>query len=177
MKDISNSLHLLLFFEVDFFKSKYIYMKQEEFFKIIGIIIVCFFIIYMVVKMFQLQTSVIEGLTTGSDALTTGSDALTSNNTTAPSSGEAGTAVSYAAGIKAQVVKLQDELLISKYRKDYEAAIINLDDYIGYLMLKQTLNMKLGGDTRANIDAVNNLNILKGAKDSLNATMTFLDKQ
>jgi hypothetical protein len=152
-------------------------MKQDELFKIIGIIIVCFFIIYMAIKMFQLQTSVIEGLTTGSDALTTGSDALTSNNTTAPSSGEAGTAASYAAGIKAQVVKLQDELLISKYRKDYEAAIINLDDYIGYLMLKQTLNMKLGGDARANIDAVNNLNILKGAKESLNATMTFLDKQ
>jgi hypothetical protein len=145
-------------------------MKQEELFKIIGIIIVCFFIIYMVVKMFQLQTSVIEGLTTGSDA-------LTSNNTNVPSSGEAGTATSYAAGIKAQVVKLQDELLIAKYRKDYESIIINLDDYIGYLMLKQTLNMKLGGDTKDNIVSVNNLNILKEAKDSLNTTMTFLDKQ
>jgi len=145
-------------------------MKQEELFKIIGIIIVCFFIIYMVVKMFQLQTSVIEGLTTGSDA-------LTSNNTNVPSSGEAGTATSYAATIKAQVVKLQDELLIAKYRKDYESIIINLDDYIGYLMLKQTLNMKLGGDTKDNIVSVNNLNILKEAKDSLNTTMTFLDKQ
>ena len=144
-------------------------MNQEEIFKIIGIIVVCFFIIYMVVKMFQLQTSVIEGLTTGSDA-------LTSNGTT-PTSGEAGTATSYAAAIKAQVVKLQDELLISKYRKDYEAAIINLDDYIGYLMIKQTLNMKLGGDTKSNMEAINNLNILKGAKESLNATMTFLDKQ
>jgi len=145
-------------------------MKQEEFFKIIGIIIVCFFIIYMVTKMFQLQTSVVEGLTTGSDA-------LTANNGTAPTSGEAGTAASYAAAIKAQVVKLQDELLIAKYRKDYEAAIINLDDYIGYLMIKQTLNMKLGDDTRSNMEAVNNLNILKGAKESLNATMNFLDKQ
>jgi hypothetical protein len=44
-------------------------------------------------------------------------------------------------------------------------------------MLKQTLNMKLGGDTRSNMEAINNLNILKGAKESLNATMTFLDKQ
>jgi len=145
-------------------------MKQEEFFKIIGIIIVCFFIIYMVTKMFQLQTSVVEGLTTGSDA-------LTANNGTPPTSGEAGTAASYAAAIKAQVVKLQDELLISKYRKDYEAAIINLDDYVGYLMIKQTLNMKLGDDTRSNMEAINNLNILKGAKESLNATMNFLDKQ
>lgn len=144
-------------------------MKQDEFFKIIGIVIVCFFIIYMATKMFKLQTSIVEGLTNP--------DGSINNSPTTPSSGEAGTAASYAAAIKAQVVKLQDELLIAKYRKDYEAAIINLDDYIGYLMIKQTLNMKVNGDIKANIEAINNLNILKNSKDSLNATMTFLDKQ
>ena len=144
-------------------------MKQDEFFKIVGILIVCFFIIYMVVKMFHLQTSVIEGLTNGSD--------VTTDSTVPPSSGEAGTAASYAAAIKAQSVKLQDELLIAKYRKDYEVAIINLDDYIGYLMIKQSLNMKPAGDIKSNLDAINALNILKSAKESLNATMTFLDKQ
>lgn len=143
-------------------------MKQEEFFKIIGIIIVCFLIIYMTTKMFQSNTSIVEGLTNP--------DGTISSSTT-PSSGEAGTSTSYAAAIKAQVVKLQDELLIAKYRKDYESVIINLDDYIGYLMLKQTLNMKLDGDMKVNIDALNNLNILKNSKDSLNTTMTFLDKQ
>ena len=133
-------------------------MKQDEFFKIIGIIIVSFFIIYMVVKMFQLQSNVIEGLTN-------------------PDTEEAGTASTYAANIKSQIVKLQDKLLISKYRKDYEAAIINLDDYIGYLMIQQVLNMKLGNDMKTNIDTINTLNILKNSKESLNATMTFLDKQ
>jgi len=141
-------------------------MKQDEFFKIVGILIVGFFIIYMVVKMFQLQTSVIEGLTNPDGT-----------SVTPPSSGEAGTAPSYAAAIKAQVVKLQDELLVAKYRKDYESIIINLDDYIGYLMIKQSLNMKLDGDIKANIEGLNNLSILKTAKDSLNTTMTFLDKQ
>lgn len=144
-------------------------MKQDEFFKIIGIIIVCFFIIYMAIKMFQLQTSVIEGLTNH--------DGSISVSSTPPSSGEAGTATSYASAIKAQVVKLQDELLIPKYRKDYEAAIINLDDYIGFLMIKQSLNIKLDGDIKSNIETINNLNILKNSKDSLNTTMTFLDKQ
>lgn len=144
-------------------------MSQDEFFKIIGILIVCFFIIYMVVKMFQLQTKVIEGLTNA--------DGTTSTITTPPSSGETGTAASYAAAIKAQVVKLQDELLVSKYRKDYETAIINLDDYIGYLMIKQTLNINLSGDMKTNLDAINALNILKNSKESLNFTMTFLDKQ
>jgi hypothetical protein len=140
---------------------------HEEFFKIVGILIVCFFIIYIVVKMFQLQTSVLEGLTNGSDT----------TNTINPSSGEAGTSASYAAAIKANVVKIQDELLVAKYRKDYETAIINLDDYIGYLMIKQTLNMNLNGDIKANIEAINNLNILKGSKEALNSTMAFLDKQ
>jgi hypothetical protein len=153
-------------------------MHQDEFFKIVGILIVCFFIIYMVVKMFHLQTSVIEGLTNGngSDVLTNGNGS-TNTSTVTPASGEAGTATSYAASIKAQSVKLQDELLIAKYRKDYEAAIINLDDYIGYLMIKQSLNMKPAGDIKSNLDAINSLNILKSAKESLNATMTFLDKQ
>jgi hypothetical protein len=151
-------------------------MNQDECFKIVGILIVSFFIIYMVVKMFHLQTSVIEGLTNADGTIISGSDAL-SSDTTAPSSGEAGTASSYAAAIKAQVVKLQDELLVAKYRKDYEAAIINLEDYIGYLMIKQTLNMKLSGDIKANIEAINNLNILKSSKEALNSTMAFLDKQ
>jgi hypothetical protein len=141
-------------------------MNQDEFFKIVGILLVCFFIIYMVVKMFQLQTSVIEGLTNSDDTITY-----------SPSSGEAGTAASYAANIKAEVIKMQDELLVSKYRKDYEAAIINLDDYIGFLMIKQALNMKMTEDKKANMESINNLNTLKNAKESLNTAMAFLDKQ
>jgi hypothetical protein len=141
-------------------------MYKDEFFKIAGILLVSFVIIYIIVKMFKLQATVLEGLTNGSD-----SNSLNINN------GEAGTASSYAAAIKAQVVKLQDELLISKYRKDYETVIINLDDYIGYLMIKQVLNMKITDNLEANMVSINNLNSLKTAKDSLNSTMTFLDKQ
>lgn len=142
-------------------------MNQDEFFKIIGIIIVCFFIIYMSMKLFQIQTNIVEGLTNAADGTTNSS----------VSTGEAGTAASYAASIKAQVVKLQDELLIAKYRTDYEAAIINLDDLIGYMMIKQSLNMNIGNDTKANIEMINQLNIMKNAKESLNTTMAFLDKQ
>ncbi len=142
-------------------------MNQEEIFKIIGIIVVCFFIIYMTLKMFSLQTQVIEGLT-NPDGTTTTSSSL---------SGEAGNAVSHAASIRSHIIKLQDELLISKYRKDYEAVIINLDDYIGYLMIKLTLNMNIKGDLESNIETIEKLGILKNSKDSLNATMAFLDKQ
>lgn len=140
-------------------------MVQDEFFKIIGILIVGFFIIYMSIKMFQLQTNIVEG--------------LTNNDSSSSSSGlgEAGSASTYAANIKSQVVKLQDELLVSKYRKEYESSIINMDDYVGYLMIKQVLNINLSADQKTVIESINNLNILKNAKDSLNSTMTFLDKQ
>jgi hypothetical protein len=134
-------------------------MNQDEIFKIIGILIVSFFIIHIVVKMFHLQTSVIEG--------------LTNKNV----KGQAGTAGSYADSIKSQVVKLQDELLISKYRKDYEASIIHLDDYIGYSMLKLSLNFKMSENLQDNIENIKNLNALNDAKKSLNDLMKYLDKQ
>jgi len=139
-------------------------MNQEEIFKIIGIIVVCFFIIYMTLKIFSLQTKVVEGLTNPDEI-------------DISSFGELGNAISYASSIKSRVIKLQDELLISKYKKDYEDVIINLDDYISYLMIKHTLNMNLSGDLESNVEAIEKLNILKNSKDSLNATMTFLDKQ
>ena len=151
---------------------------QEDFFKIIGILIVSFFIIYIVVKMFYLQTSVIEGLTTASDTSSPDNSTISSKTVlAAPSTGIAGTAASYAAAIKAQLVKLQDELLISKYRSDYETAIINLDDYIGCLMIKQTLSMNPNGDIKMNLEAINNLKTLMDGKLALNQTMAILDKQ
>ena len=138
---------------------------KDDLFKIIGIIIVSFFIIYLVVKGFHLQSKVMEGLTNAD------------GTTTTATSGEAGTAASYAASLKAQTVKLQDELLISKYRKDYEAVIINMDDLVGYMMLKQVLNMDLNGKPKDAVESLNILNTLKSARDNLNATMQFLDKQ
>lgn len=85
----------------------------------------------------------------------------------------AASTTSFVAGLKAEVIKMQDELLVAKYRKEYEDAIINMDDYIGFLMLKEVLNTNL--DTENVVKSANNLNALRGMKDSLNATMKFLD--
>lgn len=140
---------------------------NDDFIKLAGILVVAAVIIYIVLMLFKVQGSVVEGLTN--------SDGTTTVPTNA--SGEAGTAASYAAGVKAQVVKLQDELLVAKYRKDYESAIINMDDYAGMLMLKQILNINMKGDAKAVIEQLNALNTLKQAKDSLNVAMKFLDSQ
>jgi len=140
-------------------------MKQDEFFKIVGIVIVCFFIIYITMKMFQLQTNIIEGLTNSDGTISSSS-----------SSGDTGNIDTYAAAIKSQLIKLQDEILISKNKKKYEDIIIDLDDYIGYLMLKQMLSMNLT-DMKTRITDLESLNALKNSKDALNAAMVFLDKQ
>ena len=138
----------------------------DNFFKIVGIILVACFVIYMAMKLFTLQVSIVEGLT---NPLPSVMDSITTTTT-----GETASAASRSASIKANIIKLQDELLISKYRKDYESTIINLDDLIGTLMIQKVLNINTSSDGL--MSSLNDLNTLKSARDSLNVTMKFLDQ-
>lgn len=134
---------------------------MTEFIKTITVLIVAFMTVYVIITLFQPKNT-IEGLTND--------DGTSSRN------GEAGSAASYADSIKAQLTKIQDELLVSKYRKDYENTIINMDDLVGTMMIKQIQNMTIGGsDPKALILSLNNLNTLKSAKESLNVAMKHLD--
>ncbi len=135
---------------------------MTEFIKTIGVLFVAFMTIYVIITLTQPKNniSIFEGM----------------ENATTSNGGEAGSAASYADGIKAQVVKIQDELLVSKYRKDYENTIIHMDDLVGTMMIKQIQNMNVGGsDSKALISSLNNLNTLKSAKESLNIAMKYLD--
>ena len=138
----------------------------NDLFTVIGIILVAFIIIHVIIKLFVLQNNVIEGLTNPDET-----------TATPPSSGIGATSKSYAASIKAEVVKMQDELLISKYRQDYETAIVNMDDWIGMEMIKHALTINIAGDAKSKMEALNSLNTLQSAKASLTATMKFLDSQ
>lgn len=133
---------------------------MSEFIKTIGVLFVAFITVYIIISFTQPKNNInmIEGM----------------ENST--SSGEAGSAASYADSIKAQCVKIQDELLVPKYRKDYENTIIHMDDLVGTMMIKQIQNMTVGGsDSKALMSSLNNLNTLKSAKESLNVAMKFLD--
>jgi hypothetical protein len=96
------------------------------------------------------------------------------------SNGLATNAPSFATSIKANAAKIQDTLLIKKYRKDYENVILGLDDYIDNMMLKTILEI---GISQNNIDETDfikkmeKLNTLKQSKDALNATIKFVDSQ
>jgi hypothetical protein len=126
----------------------------------IVLIIALFFVIFLATMLGTKK----EGLT---------SAAASSN---AGGNGEAGLAAGYADEIKAKTVELQDTLLIAKYRKEYETTLINLDEYIGMLMVQQCLQLKLDGgkELLAGLDA---LNTLQSSKNNLNITMEHLDKQ
>jgi len=90
-----------------------------------------------------------------------------------PSSGNgiAGNAASYGAAIKSITIKSQDTLLISKYRSDYETAILNLDDLINNLMLNATLNI----DPKNPQKSLEQLGQMQLAKTALNSVMKFVD--
>ena len=88
------------------------------------------------------------------------------------SNGLAGNAAAYAATIKAESIKLQDMLLISKYRKDYENVILNLEDLISNMMLQTALSV----NTSSPEQALTKLNNLYQSKNALNDVMAFVDK-
>ena len=137
-------------------------MKTElmNLFLFIGISLV----IYLLFRNFNYnnQYSLIEGMTdaSGTAAAPTGD-------------GIAGNAASYGAQIKAATIRLQDTVLISKYRSDYETAILNLDDLVDNLMLKTVLSI----DTNNPAAGLKYLADMNQSKLALNNVMKFVDKQ
>ena len=135
---------------------------MSEILKLIAIGVLAFFSLIFLVQIFQKEDN-IEGL---------------ENKYTKPkpSDGAAGNATTFADNIKANVIKLQDELLISKYRSDYENIIVNMDDYINLLTLKQIANIDLSNSQKS-LQSIYGLSMLKNSKDTLNDTMKYMDTQ
>ena len=95
------------------------------------------------------------------------------NATITASNGIAGNAASYSATLKATNIKLQDTILISKYKSDYENIIIGVDDLLNNLMLQIALSV----DSNNPQDAITKLGEMNQAKLALNSVMKYIDKQ
>ena len=126
-------------------------------------IAICF-VAYILFRNFEYNSAygIIEGMTDGSGNITPSS-----------TNGVAGNAASYGATIKAENIKMQDTFLISKYRSDYETAILNLDDLLSSLMLQTALTV----DTKSPQAAIKQLAEMNQAKSALNTVMKYVDKQ
>jgi hypothetical protein len=122
------------------------------------------FVVYFVFRSFSYNPMLIEGMTDASG---------NTISVSAPANGIAGNAASYAASIKAATIKSQDTFLISKYRADYESAILNLDDLLSNLMLKTALSVNMDSPS----DSVDKLAKMQQAKLALNSVMKFVDSQ
>jgi hypothetical protein len=132
---------------------------SKELYSLFLFIVGCF-VVYLGLKIMRGRTQ--EGMTDASG-----------NTVTPPANGIAGNATSYGASIKSATIKLQDALLISKYRTDYETVILNMDDYVNNAMLQLVLSV----DTKNPADTLTQLAQMYQAKAALNDVMNFIDKQ
>ena len=136
---------------------------MKELYNLLLFIAICF-VVYLVFRSFNYNPMIIEGMTDASG---------NSVSVSAPPNGIAGNAAAYAAVLKSATIKSQDTFLISKYRSDYESAILNLDDLINNLMLKTALSVNQDNPG----ESVIKLGQMQQAKAALNSVMKFIDSQ
>jgi hypothetical protein len=134
---------------------------MKELYNLCLFLAICF-VVYVLFRSFHLSGQ--EGMTTAA--------ASSTPTVSAPENGIAGNAASYAASLKASTIKLQDMFLVTKYRTDYESAILNLDDLISNLMLKTALSVT---NQENPTDAIQKLAAMQQAKTALNGVMKFVD--
>ena len=130
---------------------------QEEFYKIFGIIIIIFLLIYIYLKFIKFKSRVLEGLTGSNNTTST----LTSNIS------------SYSTSSLSQYNMLQAQLNpiinINNSRTDIDQSIINMDDYVSALMLKQFLSFDIANMSEESVtNLLVKLNVLNDGKKSLN---------
>jgi len=130
-------------------------MKQDIF-NLFLIITICF-VAYLIFRHFNINTR--EGMTTSTTDSSSSSDGI------------AGGAAAYAANIKLNSIKIHDQLLITKYRRDYENVILNLDDLVDNLMLETALTV----DTKKPTESLAKIQALGQTKVALNSIMKFID--
>jgi hypothetical protein len=131
-------------------------MIDKMYTNIIMFVIICFLIYFIFSNL-----NTIEGMTT-------------KNNISLPDKQKPAThanAANYAAVIKSENINMQDQLLINKYKKDYENAIIAVDDLVNLLMLKTVLSVDRANPT----EALTQLASLNQSKGALNSVMKYID--
>jgi hypothetical protein len=129
---------------------------NKQIINLLFIISICF-VAYLLFRNLDFK----EGLTTNSNTT------MVNNLSTSTSNGIAGNAQNYAANIKSMTIKNQDMLLITKYRNDYENAILNLDDLINTIMLQTALSV----DPTKPMDSIEKLAKLESSRTALNNVM------
>lgn len=149
---------------------------MKDIYNLLLFIAICF-VIYVLFRSFHYNPSANtwrgrEGMTSGTEG-EEGNKPSSTLSSSGPSNGIAGNAASYGAALNSATIQMQDTFLISKYRSDYETAVLNLDDFIDHLMLKTALSVNQSNPS----DSILQLSQLQQAKVALNSVMKFIDSQ
>jgi hypothetical protein len=128
------------------------------------------FIIYVLFRNVS-KLNLTEGMNARSDA--SGSSAGSSSGSGSSENGIAGNAKQFGSAIKAASVKLSDQLLISKYRADYETVILNMEEMVSNLMVKTVLSIDQSNPEKG----LASLAALTHAKAALADIMKYVDSQ
>lgn len=133
-------------------------ITQDTLFKIIGGAIVILLLIGIFSRTSAYQKQVVEGMTSSPE---TDKSKL---GTTVTSNSD----------------KISDSLLISKYRSNYEDAIIGLEKAVSLALVSEVVNNSetISADPISDdsMKAIANINALKTFRESLNTSMVILDK-
>jgi len=140
---------------------------HQDLLKITAILVIICFLIYLGFK--NMRANILEGMESGS-----GSSSLI--NQTAFNQNKASGAENYASQINKAYSTINDNLLVKDNRVAYEDVIIQMDDYISAIMLQSIVSVDIGSMTPDKlVGFLQNLNIMKEGKSSLNMVMKFID--
>jgi len=148
-------------------------VNENDFLKIIGIIVLVSFIVFIIYKSLNLQKTFFKKTIEG---MTNSSSTSTSANVSSSGVGVGANAASFSAKLSGLNTQNLDTLLISKYRTDYETSIINMEEYINILML----NLVLNADTTSQesiTKTLNNIGTLNTGMAALNNVMKYVDSK
>ena len=146
---------------------------NEDILKFIGICVIAGVLVFYGAKLFKLQAKVLEG------AANMGDEPAAEGSST---NGEAAKAEEFNKLLKARIASLQDKLLITKYRTEYENILLSLDDFMKLNMLQTVLQLKPNqesepGKPNPNMVIFGALKAMSDARGTLNGIMTYLDSQ
>lgn len=135
-----------------------IMITQDTLFKIIGGAIILLLLVGIFSRTSVYQKQVVEAMTSSPESDKTKLGSTVSSNSD----------------------KISDALLISKYRSNYEDAIIGLEKAVSLALVSEVVNNSetISADPISDdaMKAINNINALKSFRDSLNTSMVVLDK-
>jgi hypothetical protein len=126
------------------------------------------FAAYISSKTLAYLSNNLEGMETKSS---TGSSGTASTSTTGVGAG----AASWGDAIKSATTKINDTMLVSKYRKDYENVIINAEDCVNASMLSALMTSPLGPDGNVTVQTLTAIKNMNDSKVALNEIMKYVD--